>query len=272
MFTYLMTPHINSINNAQIKSWMLLQKSTHRKSTGLFIAEGHREIYLAHKGGYFIQHLLVCEELFLQNELQYPISLINFKNQLITVSPSVFNKIAYRENQTGLLAIVQQKKISLQEWKWNQPPLFLVLENIEKPGNIGALLRTADAAGVSGVLCCHCPTDLYNPNIIRSSLGCLFSMQIVSCTNEDAYHFLMEHKSQIYSGDLTAQQNYDEVDFAKASAIILGAEAHGVSVFWQQENISKIKIPMQGTIDSMNVSAAGAVLIFEAIRQRRNSL
>jgi TrmH family RNA methyltransferase len=260
---------INSIQNPLIKQVVSLQnKSRERRKTGFFVIEGQREVILAIKAGYRIKTLLINdtktnpEELFLGTE--------NLEQtEVIKVSDIVYRKLAYRESTEGIFAIAEAKNHHLENLNIRKKyPLILVAEAPEKPGNIGALLRTADAAGVDAVMIANQKTDLYNPNIIRSSVGCIFTNQIATGTTSQIITFLKENNIAIYAAALQSSVPYINVDFTKAAAIVVGTEATGLEEQWLQNSSKNIIIPMRGKIDSLNVSNAAAILIFEACRQR----
>ncbi|MGW9686842.1 TrmH family RNA methyltransferase [Flagellimonas sp. 2504JD1-5] len=259
---------ISSTQNPLIKNLVLLkEKSRERKKTGLFVVEGQREIELALKGGYSIDTVLYCPEI-VNHFSKNPIS-ENPNIQFIQISTSVYEKVAYRESTEGILCIAKAKDLTLENLQLKtKNPLILVAEAPEKPGNIGALLRTADAAAVDAVLIANPRTDLYNPNIIRSSVGCVFTNTIGTGTTAEIISFLREKDIKIFCAALTASKNYVECDFSSGSAIVVGTEATGLSENWLQNSHQNIIIPMQGQIDSMNVSVSAAILIFEAKRQR----
>lgn len=259
---------ITSLQNTRIKQVVHLQKASERKAQGLFVIEGQREIFLASSAGYTIKTLFYCNDINIQWDEKYPLHIETVAEELIYISKEVFEKIAYRENTTGLVAIAEIKSFSLKDLLLPENPLVLVLENIEKPGNIGAILRTADAAKVDAVLLCNNQTDLYNPNTIRSSVGCVFTNAVINCSNEEAHAFLNEKQINIYTTYLNATAAYHNADYKAASAIVMGSEANGVSDFWVANAKATIKIPMAGKIDSINVSTAAAIVIFEAKRQR----
>lgn len=258
---------ITSLQNPFIKQLLLLQeKSRERKKTGMFVVEGEREITLAVKGGYEIVSLIYCNKIFNKSDLMH---LLNQSIERIEVPIEVYQKIAYRESTEGLMALVKQKNHELNSLKFeNINPLILVAEAPEKPGNIGALLRTADAAKLDAVLIANPKTDLYNPNVIRSSVGCLFTNQIATGTTEEIISFLNEKNINIYCAALQSSKNYTKVDYTAGSAIIVGTESTGLSDEWLSKSTQNIIIPMEGEIDSMNVSVAAAIIIFEAKRQR----
>lgn len=257
---------ITSIQNPFIKSLVQLQeKAKARKQTGTFLIEGKREIELAIKGNYEIETILFLPELISEKQLN---SLTIKQLNIIEISKEVYQKLAYRDTTEGILAIAKTKSLSLSDLKLPENPLILVLESIEKPGNIGAMLRTADAANIDAVILANPKSDLYNPNIIRSSVGCLFTNQIASGTTEEIITFLKEKNINFYSATLQNSNEYYKVDYSTPTALVVGTEATGLTQKWRDESTQNIIIPMQGEIDSMNVSVAAAILLFEAKRQR----
>ena len=258
---------IHSIQNPTIKNILKLQdKSRERKKMGVFIIEGKREISLAVKGGYTIKTILYFEHVIALDEFQ---DLVDDQTEIISVNKEVYQKIAYRDTTEGLVAIVEIKEFSLNTISFNTTtPLILIAESPEKPGNIGALLRTADAANIDAVLIANPKTDLYNPNIIRSSVGCLFTNQIGTGTSEEIITFLQEKNINIYATTLQNSNEYHKEDYKKASAIVVGTESTGLTDTFRDAATQNINIPMQGEIDSMNVSVAAAIVLFEAKRQR----
>lgn len=258
---------ITSPQNAYIKQLVLLKdKSRERKKTGNFLIEGVREISLAIKGGYELETVLFYPDLFSEEELN---NLTSGQINTIEISKEVYQKLAYRDTTEGVMAVAKSKENHLSDLKFDTDnPLILVAEAPEKPGNIGALLRTADAANVDAVIIANPKTDLYNPNIIRSSVGCLFTNQIATGTTSEIIEFLKIRHINIYCAALQASVDYHTQDFTNPTAIIVGTEATGLSNDWLENATQNIIIPMQGEIDSMNVSVAAGILIFEAKRQR----
>jgi TrmH family RNA methyltransferase len=257
---------ITSAQNPYIKSLLLLQeKAKARKQTGTFLIEGKREILLAIKGGYHIETLLFYPELISENEIN---KLVQNTIDLIEINKDIFEKLAYRESTEGVIAVANSKSFSLSDLKLNENPLLLIAEAPEKPGNIGALLRTADAANLDAVIIANPKGDLYNPNIVRSSVGCLFTNQIATGTTSEIIAFLKERKINFYCATLQNSTSYHTQDYTMPSALVVGTEATGLSQEWREAATQNIIIPMQGEIDSMNVSVAAAILIFEAKRQR----
>ncbi len=259
-----MYKEITSIQNSFIKEIVQLQsKSRVRKNTGHFVVEGKREISLAIKGKYKLLQVLYCDAIYNDNNLE------TYQAEIIKISKDVYQKIAQRDSTEGIIAIAENKDFNLSSLRLkSNNPLVLVAEAPEKPGNIGALLRTADAANVDAVLIANPKTDMYNPNIIRSSVGCVFTNQIATGTTSEIIKFLRKNNIEIYCAALTASKPYQTMDFIKGSAIVVGTEATGLSDEWLKNSTQNIIIPMQGQIDSLNVSVSAAILIFEAKRQR----
>ena len=260
-----MTTAISSLQNPLIKQILVLQeKSRARKKEHAFIIEGLREIQLAVKGGFEINKLLFCSKYVSLSQVQE----LSQEASIIEVSETVYNKIAYRGSTEGIIAFAKAKKNQLTDLKLPENPLILIAEAPEKPGNIGALLRTADAAGVDAFILGNPKTDLYNPNIIRSSVGCVFTTQIAIGTTEDIIAFLQKKGISIFSAILQKAVAYNTQDYTQACAMVVGTEATGLSQKWRDVSFQNIIIPMHGAIDSMNVSVAAGILIFEARRQR----
>lgn len=261
------TKTISSAQNQFIRQLVQLKdKSRERKKSGTFLIEGVREISLAIKGGYELETILFYPELFTEEQLN---SLTTKQINIIEITKEIYEKLAYRDTTEGILAVAKSKTHNLNDLKLNtSTPLILVAEAPEKPGNIGALLRTADAANVDAVIIANPKTDLYNPNIIRSSVGCVFTKNIVFGNTNNIIDFLKTNNINIYCAALQASVNYHTQDFTKSSAIVVGTEATGLSNEWLENATQNIIIPMQGDIDSMNVSVAAGILIFEAKRQR----
>ena len=254
---------ITSLQNPKIKNLLKLQKPQERKSQGIFIVEGLKEVQMAIQAGYLPDTLYF----FAMPHVQVKNIFSHFK--VYEISQNVFEKLAYREGSDGVLATFKSKNLTLDDVQLSSNPLVLVLESVEKPGNLGAILRTADAAKVDAVLVCDARTDIFNPNVVRSSVGCLFTNQIVTCSNEQAFHWLKKHEILVYSAALAADAKaYHEIDYTKASAIVMGTEAVGLSDFWMSQCDQKIIIPMLGKNDSLNVSVSAAIIVFEAKRQR----
>lgn len=258
-----MHPLITSTQNPKIKNIVSLEKARERKKQQLFIVEGQKEIALALEAGYEAEQLLFCPEITPANMLP------SFgTSPSVPLARAVFEKIAYRESTGGVIAVMRQKKHALSDIRLPDNPLVVVIEAVEKPGNLGAILRTSDAAGVDAVIVCDPLTDFYNPNVIRSSVGCVFTNQLASATSEETIRWLQHHGLAIICTYLEASTPYHLTDYKKPCAIVLGTEATGLSDRWVKNATINIIIPMQGKIDSMNVSTAAAVVVYEARRQR----
>ena len=241
-------------------------KSRERKRTRLFLIEGIREISLALKGGYVLETILFYPELFALEQLH---TFTKRPVDCIEISKEIYQKLAYRQTTEGLLAVAKSKNhdIGLLKIQTKQP-LILVAEAPEKPGNIGAILRTADAANVDAVIIANPKTDLYNPNIIRSSVGGIFTNTIATGSTTAIIDFLKAEQINIYCAALQASKIYYKQNFKLPTAIVVGTEDKGLSDSWLNNSTQNIIIPMAGEIDSMNVSVAAGILIFEAKRQR----
>jgi TrmH family RNA methyltransferase len=265
-----MHKQITSLQNPLIKQILLLSdKSKERRKSGLFVIEGQREIELALTGNYLLKTVLFCSEIISEEELYHVKEQSNSEAEFIEIPSEVYEKIAYRKTTEGLIALAIARDLSIGNLKFkNQNPLLLISEAPEKPGNIGALLRTADAAKLDAVIIANPKTDLFNPNIIRSSVGGVFTNTIATGSTSEIIAFLKENNIAIYCASLQAAISYYSCNFKKASAIIVGTEADGLSDEWLENSTQNIIIPMAGEIDSMNVSVAAGILIFEAKRQR----
>lgn len=261
---------ISSIQNSLVKKIVLLkEKSRERKKTGLFVLEGYRELQLALKGKFHIENLFFQPDLISEDKVSQLLKEYESRPEVIAVTREVYQRLAYRETTEGLIAVAKGKSNSLDELRVaSKNPLILVAEAPEKPGNIGALLRTADAAHLDAVIIANPKTDLYNPNIIRSSVGCVFTNTIATGGTSDIITFLKKNNITIFCAALSASRDYTENNFKKSSAIIVGTESTGLSKEWLENSDQNIIIPMQGEIDSMNVSVSAGILIFEAKRQR----
>ena len=261
------TDIIQSQKNPRIKNFQHLQKAHERRKQNVFMVEGLFEIEKMLLKDYTVQSVFFCPELIEFKEVNRIFS-GHHVEELFEVSKEVYQKIAYRENSGGIIALAQPKTHRLSDLQLPQNPLLLILESVEKPGNLGAMLRTADAAGIDAVIVCDTQTDLYNPNTVRSSIGCLFTVPVALADSTSTIQWLNEKNIQIFCTYLQASVPYHTVDYSKASAIVMGTEATGLTETWVKAATQNIIIPMRGIADSMNVSTAAAVVIFEACRQR----
>ncbi|MBO7118908.1 MAG: RNA methyltransferase [Bacteroidaceae bacterium] len=256
---------ITSTQNPRIKHLLLLQqKSAQRKADGLFVVEGRREVEHCLSAGFRLRTAFVCEEL---NES--PLSL-GQDVEVVPVARNVYERIAYRGGTEGVVAVVEVRKTSLDDLRLSASPLIVVLESVEKPGNLGAVLRSADAAGADAVIVCDPLTDLYNPNLIRSAVGALFTVPCVACSTEECITFLKAKGIQILTAQLQDSSLYYNTPMTGPTAIVMGTEATGLTDQWRQAADAHIRIPMLGRLDSLNVSVSAAILLFEAVRQRHS--
>ena len=256
---------ITSLSNPLIKNLSsLIDKSKTRINSNTFLIEGVHEIKLAIKAGYSINKMFYCPKIYKQDFDWFASDI-----QLIQISNPIFQKLAYRKSTGGILALANSKKLEFEDLNIKDNSLILVFESIEKPGNIGAMLRTADAANVDAVIICDPITDLYNPNIIRSSLGCVFTNKIVIASAEKTISFLKEYDVKIYSATLQNSLSYCSQNYISSTAFVIGNETYGLSDKWRTAPCKNINIPMNGSVDSLNLSVTAAILLFEANRQRK---
>lgn len=259
---------ISSIQNPKIRLLLALQqKSSERKHTGLFVVEGKRELTHCRNAGYEIDTVFYCPTLVEEHELSQLLRESGARS--FAVTPEIYEKIAYRGSTEGLIAEVKEKRLQLNELQLRSNPLIMVVERVEKPGNLGAILRTADAAQADAVIICDPLTDLYNPNFIRSSIGAVFCVPTVVCTSEECIQFLKQHHVRILTAQLQDSSLYYDTDMRGATAIVMGTESTGLTNQWRLAADAHIRIPMLGQMDSLNVSVSAAILLFEAVRQRQ---
>ena len=254
---------ITSVQNARIKHVVALQqKSSLRREEGLFVVEGQREIGHCIACGYEIAELFVCP-----SRLDHLESLDSLAR--LEVSPAVYEKMAYRGSTEGMIAVARCKAHRLESLQLKKNPLVIILERVEKPGNLGAILRTAEAAGVDAVIVCDPLTDMYNPNLIRASIGGVFNVPTAICTSEECITFLKANGIKILTAQLQDSYEYYDYDMTCATAIVMGTESTGLTNQWREAADAHIRIPMLGRLDSLNVSVSAAILMYEAVRQRR---
>ena len=258
---------IVSLQNSRVKQVVALQqKSAERRKQGLFVVEGIRELQHCLEAGFTINSFFFCPELTDAN----PLPQLSENIATYEVSPEVYEKMAYRGTTEGVIAIVQARQLRLRDLQLKKQPLLMVLESVEKPGNLGAILRSADAAGADAVIVCDPLTDLYNPNLIRSSIGAIFSVPCVACSSDDCINYLKLNNIKILTAQLQDSKLYYDTDMTCGTAIIMGTESTGLTEVWRQAADAHIRIPMLGQLDSLNVSVSAAILLYEAVRQRNN--
>ena len=261
---------ITSAQNPKIKMLLALgEKSRTRRENALFIVEGRLEIRHCVEAGYKVKALFVCTDIISGRELDDIAGLCGENCTLYEVSRPVYEKIAYRSGTEGIIAEVEIIEKTLKDVRLRENPLVVVLESVEKPGNLGAVLRTADAADADAVVVCDPLTDLYNPNLIRASIGAVFSRQVAVATSEETIAWLKSRHIQILTAQLQDSSLYYDTDMKKPTAIVMGTESTGLTDIWREAADAHIRIPMLGDLDSLNVSVSAAILLFEALRQRQ---
>ena len=260
---------INSVNNQKIKELVKLRKASERRAKQLIIIDGAREIELAVKSGIEILELFYCPGLIKKEKIEF-FGIIPEK--ITEVSEIVFLKICYKENPDGYFVLARPKNLSLEKIKLSKDPLVVILEAVEKPGNLGAIIRTAYAVGVDAIIVNNNQTDIYNPNVIRASEGFVFKQQIIIASFEKTVTWLKKNKIISYAAATTGKNNYTEEKLLGPVAVILGSEADGLSEQWLKGADKLIKIPMKLGIDSLNVSVSAAVILYEILRQRSKKI
>ena len=254
---------IKSPQNPNIKQIIQLKKANKRKKQGLIAIEGKKEIQTALSAGIQAKNLYFCPDLGSLSGIKLD------QDKIIEVSPEIYQKISGREKPDGLLLLAEYQTKTLKDLKISQNPLILILERLEKPGNLGAIIRTADASGVEAIILTDEKTDIYHPNSIYASRGAIFTKQIVTAKLDEVVAWLKANKIKTYAATPEAKKNYTDFDYSSGSAILLGEESRGLSEDWLNNADEKIKIPMLGLSDSLNVSVSAGVLLYEVLRQRK---
>jgi TrmH family RNA methyltransferase len=262
--------HITSRQNARVKEAAKLRSGRQRERQRRFLIDGAREILRAIGAGVEVVEAFICEPLLHDDESRDAAARLAESSAIVaTVSEEVFEKVCFGERTGGVLAVARTPSRSLEQLKLSAAPLVAVLEGIEKPGNVGAVLRSADGAGVDAVIVADPRTDLFNPNTIRASLGAVFDANVCTATTDETLAWLRAHKLSIFAARPDAELLYTTADFRGPAAIVLGSEAEGLSDKWLGVDVTGVKLPMRGVADSLNVSATAAVLFYEAQRQRQ---
>ena len=262
-------PHITSAQNPRVKLAVGLRDRHDRDREGLYIIEGYRALRRGLDYGVAVRELFVCPEFF-QGENE-PALLADYRKagtQIYTTTPAIFGRMAYRERPEGLLGVAPQVRRGLAAINLTENSLLLIAVAIEKPGNLGTILRSADATGVTGLVICDRCTDLYNPNVVRASTGTLFSVPIAESNTEDTLAWLATHKIPVLAATPHTTNNYTDVDMRGPVAIAVGCEMTGLNDAWMNRATMRVKIPMLGMADSLNVATATTILLYEAARQR----
>ncbi|MCB1134673.1 MAG: RNA methyltransferase [Chlamydiia bacterium] len=263
---------ISSTQNPKVKRVVKLRNRRDRDQEGVFLIEGYRELLRAVDAGIAVQELFICKELFLgENEDALIQKALSAGAELYHCNKMVFEKLSYRDRPDGLLAVAPQSMKTLSDLELGTPPFLLVGEAIEKPGNLGTMLRSSDAAGVDGLIICDRCTDIHNPNVVRASVGTLFTVPVVEADGKETLEWLRAKGIQILAATPHAEKLYTEVDLTGPVAIAVGTEQLGLSPLWMEAADIQVRIPMRGTADSLNVATATTLLLYEVLRQRENS-
>lgn len=261
---------ITSAQNPKIRTLLELQeKSKTRRKEGLFVVEGRRELLHCIEAGYEPYAIFFCPDIINEKDLN-EITASAGKCSIFEIPLHLYDKVAYRGGTEGVIAELRCKDMSLDGLMLKKDPLVVVLEAVEKPGNLGAVLRSADASGVDAVIVCDPLTDMYNPNLIRSSIGAIFTVPVATATSEETIKWLKNNEIKIYTAQLQDSEWYYDTDMKGGTAIVMGTEATGLTDAWREAADAHIKIPMLGKLDSLNVSVSAAILMFEAVRQRNS--
>ncbi len=260
---------INSLQNPRIKRLLRLRKPAERDEEQVFLIEGYRELLRALERGWPVTELYLCEACFLgENEHVLIEGARKTGARIFSCSKPVFEKIAYRDRPDGLLAVAPQRHLSLKDLPSLQNPFYLLMVGIEKPGNLGTMLRSADGAGVDAVILCDKVTDIFNPNTVRASVGTLFSVPVVESSFEECVPWLKSRKIQLLAATPHTQISLYQTNLRGPVAIAVGSEMHGLDERWMENADLKVSLPMRGIADSLNVSTAASLILYETLRQR----
>lgn len=269
-----MFEEITSLQNPKLKQAQKLSDRRERNETGLFLIEGYRELKRASLAKIQIQTVFMCPSLFLgSNEMALIAQMRSLGAQIFSCSDAVFKKLSYRDRPDGLVAVAHQMQLTLDHLKnpasQEKAPFFVIAEAIEKPGNLGTILRSADAAGVDAVIVCDRCTDIYNPNVVRASVGTLFTLPVIEASSAEVLAWLKKHQIKVAAATPSAKQEFTQVSFKEGVAIAVGTEQLGLSQLWMDAADIQVRIPMHGVADSLNVATATTLLLYEVVRQRK---
>jgi RNA methyltransferase, TrmH family len=259
---------LTSLTNPRVKAVVRLRDRREREATGLTIVDGPRELARALDAGVEVDDAFVCDGLVRTDEAREVVGRLAATVGLTGVSEAVIAKLAFGDRSDGVVAVVRTPSTSLDRLALGTDPLVVVAESVEKPGNLGAILRTADGAGADAVIAADARTDLFNPNTIRASLGTIFTTPVAAAASGDVLGWLAERSIRVVAARVDAQRPYTEADLRGPVAIVVGSEAEGLQAAWDDARAEPVRIPMRGAADSLNVSVAAAVLLYEAVRQR----
>jgi TrmH family RNA methyltransferase len=263
---------ITSVHNPRIKAAIRLRDRAGRDDQGRIIIDGVRELTRALDSHVGLQELYYDPQRCQGSDRKILLAAAQKAGaELIEVMPQIMEKLAFGHRHEGMVAVARPPERRLDDLELSQDALVAVVEGAEKPGNIGAILRTADAAAVNAVIVADGGTDLYNPNAIRASLGAIFTVPLVAATSREAIAWLRKKAYRLYAARVDGAIEYTAANLASGAAIILGSEAHGLTQQWQADDITPIRLPLSGTVDSLNLSATAAVLFYEALRQKKST-
>jgi RNA methyltransferase, TrmH family len=265
--------HLTSVQNERVKEVLHLRDRKQRDLSDRFLIEGYRELWRAQEAQWTVEELFICRELFLGvNEEKLIEKFVSQGTRLFNCSEKVFHKLSYRDRPDGLLGVALQRHLTLQDFdaqlSVKANPFLAIAEAIEKPGNLGTILRSSDAVGLDGLIVCERGTDIFNPNVVRASVGTLFSVPVVQAKNAETYDWLKKRGIQILAATPSAERTFTEVDLRGPLAIAVGTEQLGLSDFWMKKADLQVRIPMKGAADSLNVAMATTLLLYEVLRQR----
>ncbi len=276
MVQSMMREEITSLQNPKVKKAVKLADRKERNETKLFLIEGYRELRRACDGSVLLQTLFICPKLFLgTNENALIEDAQRAGVEILVCSESVFRKLSYRDRPDGLVAVAFQMQKQLCDLvamlSSKKDPFLIIAEAIEKPGNLGTILRSADAAGVDGVIVCDRCTDIYNPNVVRASVGALFTIPVIESTSEETLSWLQQRGIKVIAATPSASMEFTESDLTGGVAIAVGTEQLGLTERWMSASDIQVRIPMHGIADSLNVATATTLLLYEVVRQRKAS-
>ncbi|MDP8212301.1 MAG: RNA methyltransferase [Candidatus Zapsychrus exili] len=263
-----MRNRITSVQNDRIKKVVRLRNHKDRLKLGLTIVEGRREVQQALDAKCDFKEFYICKDFLVDADHKIIDAISKLKIDCFEVTDDVFNKISYGDRKEGIVAICVPKVADIKSIAFKKDAFVLVVESVEKPGNLGAILRSCDGAGVDLIIISDEKTDIFNPNVIRSSLGTVFTQKVIASSNEDTYEYLKSNKIKIAAATPHSKSSYTKADLNGSLAIVVGSEQDGLSDFWIKKSDMKLKIPMKGCADSLNVSTSTAILLYEALRQR----
>lgn len=261
---------ITSAQNPKLKQVLRLRERRERKKTNLFLIEGYRELKRVQEGKRKIETLFYCPELFLKDNEDALLE--KSEGKLCRLPQHLFEKISYRDRPDGLLAIAEQQHPTLDQLKLSDCPFIVIAESIEKPGNLGTILRSCDAAGVDALIVADPCTDLHNPNVVRASIGTLFTVPVFEASKDEVLSFLEEKNIPMLATTPSAEKEYTEMNLEGPVALLMGCEQYGLSSYFLEKAQHKVRIPMMGHADSLNVATATTLMLYEVLLQRKRPL